>query len=123
MRIQYLDSNARLHGNRRNSSHHQDNLNFLEENTNLDSEIRKEVGLNIDGFVRHANSQERAYINSGEIAQSTCNKLGLPQDIFYHGLVGSALNDEISRYNSPIVVIASKGLGQTWFDYFPSEEE
>jgi len=118
MQIMYINQNAQLIPAGNGLTHHQKNLQFLSSNQAMRQNIQNLVRVDIQVFVNKAISGIKAYINSGKVATDVCQKLKFPQNSFYHSLVGSALNDELSLFPSPVVVIANKSQGNTWFDYF-----
>ena len=122
MQIKYLTKNGDLRTpNKARPSAHKDNIEFLKKNQEISEKIRGEVTKKIISFIEEIAKTGKGYMNSGQVASDVCNELGVPQDTFHHGLVGSALNLELENTDYDYNLIASKGEGQTWFDYFVSE--
>jgi hypothetical protein len=97
---------------------HQDNLKILEDNKSLCLKIMESTGGIIEEFINNIHNSGNGYIHSGAAAKRVCSEANLLQDSFHHGLAGSALNKNISDYQANFCIIASKGEGQKWFDYF-----
>lgn len=119
MHIRYLTRQGELllpesihHGS------HQENLEFLRSNNEINENISREINQIVTDFLANVDLNGEGYLNSGKVAYDVCQNLGFVQDRFHHGLVGSALNRELEDRDSDHTLIASKGEGQTWFDYF-----
>lgn len=107
---------------------HQKNLDFLNNNPTLKSSILFEVLNHIDKFILDIKGTNDGYMHSADIAYTVCKDLGLLMHSNNYGLVGSTLFEEIESYDctkfglsNSLVIVASKGEGQTHFDYFPDK--
>ena len=107
---------------------HQKNMEYLNRNISLKNAIRAEVINFIKKFLQDVIVNKKGYMNSADVAQSVSNILQLPHDNKYN-LVGSMLFEEIEVYDCTVdgldkklIVIASKGDNQHYFDYFVDEK-
>jgi hypothetical protein len=107
---------------------HQQNLKTLNSPNKavLKSMIVSEVNKEITSFLAAVKSTKNGYLNSADVATKVCAVLNNPA--VTNNFVGSVLLDEIENLNPTIfgfkptlTVVASKGEGQKYFDYFPDK--
>ncbi len=119
MKIKYLNSAGKIiDSSTAIPSVHQENLRIINGHPSLHQAIMESARRIVEDFVAEVQSSGRGYKHSGEEAKKICREASLHQDTFHHGLAGSALNDAFSSHPANFCVIASKGEGQKWFDYF-----
>jgi len=124
MRILKKDGNVTDKVDALGRTPHQKNMEYLNRNLNLKNTISVEVIKRIKEFLQDVNTNQEGYMNSADIAYSVSSILNLPHNNKYN-LVGSILFEEIEAYDCTVdgldknlVVIASKGDNQHYFDYF-----
>lgn len=126
MRVKFLTQSADLTVPKSGGkTPHQEKLDYLHNNPNQWDEINDQLRKIVADFFEKYHRTGNAYLNSGSVAQRVCAELGYPQDEFHHGLIGSALLDffqsaDESEYDFPShkILIASRGEGETWINYF-----
>jgi len=130
MNIRYLKKDGNITDKNlsiRNTPHI-DNLKYLDRHPELKQRICSSVDTFIHVFLVNILENHVGYLNSGDVAGVTCNNLGLPNDKLHHGYVGSMLLEQLEqtysiniRLDNMLIIVASKGEDQTWFDYFPDK--
>ncbi|NRY63798.1 hypothetical protein [Clostridium beijerinckii] len=122
MKIRFLDKlgNDNIGWDGRRRSPHKHNLDYLENNLTLKSNMVNELKEYINDFF-----YIKPYLNSGKVSVEVCNATNVPNDQFHHGLVGSLIYDTFLKidprtYNLNLntEIIASKGADQHYVDYF-----
>lgn len=122
MKIKFLgqSGNWDLSSKGRVRSPHYDNLEYLNNNPTLKEKIENVLTPYFNNFF-----YTNPYLNSGKVAVEVCRKINILDDQFNHGLVGSLIYDTFLRINPSIYglsnnyeIIASKGQGQHYVDYF-----
>lgn len=128
MKILKKDGNVIDKANTLRRTPHQNNMAYLNRKNRLKNAIRAEVINFIKIFLQDVVVNKKGYMNSANVAQSVSNSLHLPHDNKYN-LVGSMLFEEIEVYDCTVdgldkklIVIASKGDNQHYFDYFVDEK-
>lgn len=122
MKIKFLgkSGNDNTNGKGKKKSPHYDNLEYLENNQQIKSDMENALVPYFDDFFN-----TKPYLNSGKVSVEVCDTINLPDDKFHHGLVGSLIYDtfikiDATQYglSTTTEVIASKGEDQHYVDYF-----